>query len=246
MEQVRGIDRGSYIFGRSVHNIRIERLWVDVTNGFGGKWKAFFLELEHSCGLDADRDDHIWLIHHLFLQAINQDTQEWVECWNAHRLSIRGERAASPRELFMFGMVTHGPRGMSHVLNRAGQPVPPAADEVVDDLATYGVDWDALADPQLMAHHAAHNPGVDTSASLPFATTVATAPAQLSEVTCDPPRCPLTPEEVALLNTHLSRHFDLACRDMMVRRQLWVSALTFCSRLGVRRARATSIDNPVV
>ncbi|KAJ7752190.1 hypothetical protein DFH07DRAFT_745091, partial [Mycena maculata] len=31
---------------RSVHNTRIERLWYDVTHGFGKKWKVFFLDLE--------------------------------------------------------------------------------------------------------------------------------------------------------------------------------------------------------
>ncbi|KAJ7306876.1 hypothetical protein DFH08DRAFT_720405, partial [Mycena albidolilacea] len=35
----------------SVHNIRIERLWVDWTNGVGRKWVNFFYELEVSGGL---------------------------------------------------------------------------------------------------------------------------------------------------------------------------------------------------
>ncbi|KAJ6473103.1 hypothetical protein C8R45DRAFT_1163534, partial [Mycena sanguinolenta] len=35
----------------SVHNIRIERLWVDWTNGVGRKWVNFFYELEVTCGL---------------------------------------------------------------------------------------------------------------------------------------------------------------------------------------------------
>jgi hypothetical protein len=59
MEAARGIERGSYIWGRlvligvrlminislvdrSVHNICIERLWCDFTQGFGAKWKIFF------------------------------------------------------------------------------------------------------------------------------------------------------------------------------------------------------------
>ena len=31
---------------RSVHNSRIERIWYDITEGFGGKWKDFFTDLE--------------------------------------------------------------------------------------------------------------------------------------------------------------------------------------------------------
>ncbi|KAG1856404.1 hypothetical protein DFJ58DRAFT_659478, partial [Suillus subalutaceus] len=35
----------------SVHNIRIERLWVDFTQGIGSKWKSFFQDLEATSGL---------------------------------------------------------------------------------------------------------------------------------------------------------------------------------------------------
>ena len=135
---------------RSVHNTRIERLWFDVTCGFGGKWKVFFLDLEHSYGLNPDYPPHIWLVHHLFLHAINQDATEWAETWNAHLIHIRDEPRASPRELFLFGMVRHGPRGIA--------PIGPQEDEV-DDLSNYGVDWDVLADANLMRHHFEHNPG---------------------------------------------------------------------------------------
>jgi hypothetical protein len=58
---------------RSVHNIRIERLWVDITSGFGKKWHDFFTVLESREGLNTNLDAHIWLIHHLFLQFINHD-----------------------------------------------------------------------------------------------------------------------------------------------------------------------------
>ncbi|KAJ7784843.1 hypothetical protein DFH07DRAFT_714418, partial [Mycena maculata] len=44
---------GALIFGArdSVHNIRIERLWVDFTRGVGKKWHRFFHELETTYGL---------------------------------------------------------------------------------------------------------------------------------------------------------------------------------------------------
>ena len=204
---------------RSVHNTRIERLWYDVTRGFGGKWKLFFLELEHSYGLEPERPQHIWLIHHLFLDAINLDAQDWCSAWNAHRLHLRGEPRASPRELFMFGMVRHGPRGLAAVTT--------PEDAHVEDLANYGVDWEALEDDTLMAHHFEHNPLPLASSERPFSTT---EPPELSTVTCDPPRCPLSATQVARLNAHLQRHVDRSDRDMLARRLVWISALEFCNR----------------
>ncbi|KAG6860001.1 hypothetical protein C0995_000688 [Termitomyces sp. Mi166 len=61
---------------RSVHNIRLERLWVDVTRGAGKKWKDLFRHLEVHDGLNADNDAHIW---HLFLSAINTDLEVWTK-----------------------------------------------------------------------------------------------------------------------------------------------------------------------
>ena len=49
-------------FNRSVHNSWIERIWYDVTEGFGGKWKDLFTDLEANEGLDVDNPAHIWLL----------------------------------------------------------------------------------------------------------------------------------------------------------------------------------------
>ena len=205
---------------RSVHNTRIERLWYDVTRGFGIKWKNFFLELERTSRLDADSPAHLWLVHHLFLAAINQDAYEWAEAWNAHRLHIRDEPSASPRELFMFGMLRHGARGIEHITT--------PQEEEVDDIQAYGVDWDVINDPVLMEHHRTHNPASEPSAHL-FAP--AEGPNHLSQVTCDPPLCPLHVDQVAMLNAHLTYHFDLTTRDMLVRKSIWEAALDYCTRM---------------
>ncbi|KAF8176644.1 hypothetical protein K438DRAFT_1908667 [Mycena galopus ATCC 62051] len=120
MEEVRGGGRGSYIWGTSVHNIRIERLWVDWTNGVGRKWANFFYELEVSGGLLIDRPEHVWLLHHLFLDAINQDAQEWAEAWNSHKITVPNERKQSPEkfdDLANFGVNWEGqvnPELISH------------------------------------------------------------------------------------------------------------------------------------
>lgn len=93
---------------RSIHNTRIERLWYDVTSGFGHKWKTFFLGLEQNDGLDPSRPAHIWLLQFLFLAAIHQDAQQWAAAWNSHKMQIRGERSRSPIDMFLIGMLQQG------------------------------------------------------------------------------------------------------------------------------------------
>ncbi len=45
--------------------------------------------LEAHDGLDINSDAHIWLLHHLFLSAINTDATVWTETWNNHTLARR-------------------------------------------------------------------------------------------------------------------------------------------------------------
>ncbi|KAJ7780658.1 hypothetical protein DFH07DRAFT_865192 [Mycena maculata] len=116
MEEVNGPGRGSFIWGRSIHNTRIERLWYDVTHGFGKKWKT-------NHGLNPTRPGHIWLLHHLFLSSINRDAQEWAEAWNSHQLTVRRQRERSPHDLFLFGMLREGPRGISSFLTCAEEEI---------------------------------------------------------------------------------------------------------------------------
>ncbi|KIY52358.1 hypothetical protein FISHEDRAFT_35598 [Fistulina hepatica ATCC 64428] len=152
MESTYGVSRGSYIWGRSVHNIRIERLWRDVTSGFGHKWWDFFTHLELVHGLNPDWDAHIWLLHYLFLPSINQDALEWAEVWNHHDVTIRDARPDSPHAMFFFGALNVG------IYNPEAGGLVRAIDEGVVDTTTYGVDWEDLADDELLRHHARHNP----------------------------------------------------------------------------------------
>lgn len=94
----------------------------------------FFLDLEANHGLNPTRPGHIWLLHHLFLASVNRDAQDWAEAWNSHQLTVRRQRERSPRDLFVFGMLREGPRGISSVLAQEEE-------EVIEDLNDYGVDW---------------------------------------------------------------------------------------------------------
>ena len=219
MEVTRGPDRGSYIWGRSVHNTRIERLWYDVTQKYGRKWKIFFHQLEVHHFLNPQVPEHIWLLHHLFLAAINQDAQDWMHAWNNHKLQIAGERTRSPRDIFFYSQVQDGPRGMPSV------PVPPEDNDPIDE-ASYGVDWDVTDDPEFMRHLMEQNPQ-EFNAQNPFQT----GPEQFAEVICEPPGCPFAPEEVQWLDEMLRASVDMNSRDMVVRRRVWVTALELCNQM---------------
>ncbi|KAF8217968.1 hypothetical protein K438DRAFT_1557595 [Mycena galopus ATCC 62051] len=225
MEEMYGPEHGAYIWGRSVHNIRIERLWCDVTRGFGRKWSNFFLSLEVGCGLQPDRDAHIWLLHHLFLPAINHDASDWASAWNEHKIRFDNDRTRSPRDLFFFGMIENGLRGFEDF------PEASEADEDVDDIDAYGIDWEELHDADIMAHHAEHNADQELDPEAiqnPFSND---APHRLSHVEVAEPLCPFTLQEVAQLDAHLSLIPHSHSRNMNSRRAVWIEALAFCRQL---------------
>ncbi|KAJ7038388.1 hypothetical protein C8F04DRAFT_951132 [Mycena alexandri] len=222
MEARYGLEHGAYIWGRSVHNIHIERLWCDVTRGFGRKWSNFFLSLEVSAGLKPDLDAHVWLLHHLFLPAINQDASDWAKTWNEHKIRFDNDRTRSPRDLFFFGMIQNGLRGFN-----ADQE----EEEIVEDLDAYGVDWEELHDADVIAHHMEHNTDQELDPDAlenPFSND---GPHRLSHVEVQEPLCPFSVEYVTQLDTHLVLNPHSASRNMNSRRDVWIDALDFCRHL---------------
>ncbi|KAJ7219818.1 hypothetical protein B0H12DRAFT_1031709 [Mycena haematopus] len=216
MEQERGAGRGSYIWGRSVNNTRIERLWYDVTHGFGYKWKSFFLDLEVNHGLNPSTEVHIWLLHHLFLDSINADAQEWADAWNSHDLQIRGERTRSPRDIFLFSMIQDSPRGLERFIE------PP--DETVEDPSTYAIDWDVIDNPTLMRHHLMQNPQEWEDRNR-FAPGIQ----DLSDVPCEPPQSVFSAEQIRYLDETLAAIVDTTSRSMHVRKRVWIEAFRICN-----------------
>ncbi|KAF9063660.1 hypothetical protein BDP27DRAFT_1159050, partial [Rhodocollybia butyracea] len=131
--------RGSYIWGRSVHNTRIERLWADVTIGVGATWHQCFTDLEVGHDMQVNNPNHIWLIQHLFLHTVNAQLEFWAQSWNVHPISIRSGPNRRPEDFFGFDMLVHGLRGDS-------------LDEHLTDeeLEFFGVDWDAYEEEVIL------------------------------------------------------------------------------------------------
>ena len=130
-------------------------------------------------------------------------------------MNLKGAHKQSPNEMYMFSLIEDGPRGYT------------AVDDNVQDLSTYGVDWEVADDPTLMAHHLAHNPEEGPAPNTPFGS----KPANLAQVPCEPPNCPLTDEQVAYLDFTLSQTVDVTSRNMLIRRNVWRTALTTCHNI---------------
>ncbi|KAH9929371.1 uncharacterized protein B0H18DRAFT_906142, partial [Fomitopsis serialis] len=160
--------------GVSIHNVRIERLWVDVTAQVGAKWAEFFTTLEVHYGLDLNNDNHIWLLHLLFLDRINDELAFFADGWNHHRIQIRDGPNRSPIDMFVFDMLVHGVRG---------DQLPDEA-QTMEELEVYGVDWEALREDRLLRAYHQNNTQTDGASS--WIGRVG-PPERLNEVEVEPP-----------------------------------------------------------
>ncbi|CAJ0881728.1 8202_t:CDS:2 [Entrophospora sp. SA101] len=125
MLNVRGLDRGSYIAGKSVHNQRIEQLWLDLYRCIVKVYVGIFYFLEEHYGLNPDSDLDLFCLHYVFIPRIEASLYKWEQSWNNH--SVRTESHYTPRQLFIRSAIS----GNVAVLDYA--------DINVDD--EYGIDW---------------------------------------------------------------------------------------------------------
>ncbi|KAJ7254002.1 hypothetical protein B0H12DRAFT_1202352 [Mycena haematopus] len=196
----------------SVHNVRIERLWVDVTAQVGAAWADHFTLLEIRHGLDINNISHIWLLQLLFLGTINSQLAFFAESWNQHRIQIRNSPNRSPADMFVFDMFVNGVRG---------EQLPPEEEGLNDEeLEAYGIDWRELRDDGILRSQAQNNPMSEDASSWVGRTG---PPPDLSHVNVQPPAGTLTSDEVDDLLETFSPLLGHADDDSIV--LLWTQAL---------------------
>jgi uncharacterized protein (DUF3820 family) len=98
----RGPSMNPVIVGKSVHNQRIERLWRDIYQGVTCTYYFLFYHLEDIGVLNSLSEADLFCLHYVYIPVINHHLQEWMHCWNNHKMSSC--HGKSPSQLWIEGL----------------------------------------------------------------------------------------------------------------------------------------------
>ena len=121
--------------------------------------------------------------------------------------------------MFFFGMIQNGPQGID-----------PADDEEIEDIDSYGIDWEDYNNDNIFHHHcrANHTDHADNLDDNPFMTN---RPERMTQVNVDAPGCPLMEEQITFLNSQLNALPYIHSWSMDSYRLIWISALQICAHI---------------
>ena len=187
--------------------------------GYISKWANLFTDLERDHGLDVESDNHIWLLHYLYLGLINEDALKWGATWNQHPMRLPNGQSGgrSPINQYIMGLAEHGLRGTDDK----------AYEEEGEE---YGIDWDDLENGDLVRSILIRRGETAENDDAP--TIPAAGPPRWSRVEVNSPtHCPINRTELQELEEFVCCRVDTHSIRMDVRRNIWIHAIQYFNQL---------------